>query len=182
MAIDKKHLDEFRREYLERLVNRLRENGTRKPKIEFYFNSKTKPSKFAANLNIEKVTELIEQLKAKGVSISSVDTEKMSTANLTVLYGRCVKWVQDPRNRNLPNHERRSVHNVFSGGSPGDWFGKETPALMAKDTSSGELLFVLPHEVQSSHFSLISKQGFVSRDVIPIFDFLTRLKQNLEKQ
>jgi hypothetical protein len=106
----------------------------------------------------------------------------MTTADLKIIYDRCVKWVQDPRNRNLPNSERRFVHDVFSGGSPGDWFGKEMPALIAKDTSSGELLFVIPHEVQSSHFSLISKQYFVSRDVILIFDLLTQLKQNLEKQ
>jgi hypothetical protein len=65
MAINKEHLDEFRKEYLKRLVNRLQASETMKPNIEFYFSSKTKPSKFKANQNIEKVGELIEQIEDK---------------------------------------------------------------------------------------------------------------------
>jgi len=86
-----------------------------------------------------------------------------------------------PRNRNLPNSERRFVHDVFSGGSPGDWFGKEMPALIAKDTSSGELLFVIPHEVQSSHFFANIQAIFRVAGCYPHIRFVDTIETELRK-
>jgi hypothetical protein len=171
-----KHLVEFKREYLERIVNGLCETGIQKFNLEFYSSNRTKPSEYKKNLNIKIADELIEQLRAKHVSITSIDTEKMNADQLTALFDRCVRWVQNPKYRNFPNLEVRYVSDLLWG------IGKETPVLIARDTPSGELLFVFPHEVQSGHFSLIDMQGFVSREIITIFDFLAFLKQNLENR
>lgn len=173
-----KHLEDFRIEYCESLVGKLLRS---KFTLDYYFSSKTKPLESKYNLNIEKVAELIKCLNDK-LEIRRVDTESMTAVELRAVYDSCVKWVQDPRNRKLPSGERRFVHDVFTGASPGDRIGKETPALIGKDTASGELLFVSPHEFQTSHFSLLTRQNFVSLDVIIIYDLLAHLKRDLEKR
>lgn len=173
-------MSDFKDEQIEELIRRICEGGgLERCRFEFYRDSDTKPRSLKENRNVENVPVLLENLRRKhGLRYEVNDIKKMSLKQLKQAYSSCVRWVQNPRK---PYGISRRIYDIFAGGEAGDLFGKEKPAMIAYD-SSGNVLFVLPHEVEGySHFSLsayVQKQSQSPREkaIVAIYDLLQRLK------
>lgn len=176
-------MSDFRSERIKELINAVRKVGLKKCSFEFYMNSETKPLESKENRDVEKVPALIEEIKKEhGLAYDIKDTKKMSPIEVKRAYDQCAHWAQNPK-----KHEygiSRVIYDVFVGGEAGDQFGKKRPAMIAYDSSSGDIIFVLPHEVRKDQFSLQQfKRGEVSsrpEATINIYDFLKDFKQDLD--
>jgi hypothetical protein len=146
-------------------------------------NGETKPLESKKNCDVEKVPALIEEIKKEhGLAFDIEDTKKMSPIEVKRAYDQCAHWASNPK-RIYPISRR--VHGIFAGGEAGDLFGREIPAMIAHNSCSGDILFVLPHEVQEDKFSLeqFGRCGEVTSHpeaIISIYDFLKDLKQDLD--
>lgn len=179
-------MSDFEKEQIEELISRVcNADGLGRCRFEFYMDSRTKPRSLKENKDVEKVPVLLEDLgREYGLGYEVNDARKMSPKQLKQAYSSSVRWVRNPRR---PYGISRRIYEIFTGGEAGDLFGKEKPAIIAYDLS-GNVLFVLPHEVEGySHFSLsayVLKQSQSSREkaILTIYDFLQRLKDYLRSK
>jgi hypothetical protein len=177
-------VSDFRNECIRDLVSALRKVGLDKCSFEFYTNSETKPLESKENYDVEKVSALVEEIKKEhGLACKIKDSKEMNPIEVKRAYDQCAHWAQNPK-----KHEYRTsctIYDIFVGGEAGDWFGKKIPAMVAHDSSSGGIIFVLPCKAQKDQFSLERKlrgEEPISRleATISIFDFLKGLKQDLD--
>lgn len=177
-------MSDFRNERIKELINAVRRVGLDRCSFEFYINGETKPLESKENHDVEKVPAFIEEIKKEhGLVYDIKDTKEMSPIEVKRAYDQCAHWAQNPKK----NEYRTSctIHDIFVGGEAGDWFGKKIPAMVAHDSSSGDVIFVLPCKAQKDQFSLERKlrgEEPISRPeaTISIFDFLKGLKQDLD--
>lgn len=177
-------MSDFRSERIKELMDAVRKVGLNKCSFEFYMNCETKPLEFKENRDVEKVPALIEETKKEhGLAYDIKDTEKMSPIEIKRVYDQCAHWAQNPKNHEYGTS--RQIYPVFVGGGAGDRFGKESPAMIVYDSSSGEVISVLPQIIEKLVFSL--KQKVLGGEVtsrpeatISIYDFLKDLKQDLD--
>jgi hypothetical protein len=175
-------MKDFRNKQIKELVKMVQDAGLGKCHFEFYMNSETKPRGLKVNRNVEKTLMFLRELRSNfGLAYRVKDTNKMNPKEVKDAYRISVYWIQNPRR---PYGTSRRIYEIFAGGEAGDRFGKEIPAMIAYD-SSGNVLFVLPHEVEGyAGFSLHAytlKQSQSSREeaVLTICDFLQGLLKNL---
>lgn len=177
-------MSDFRSERIKELINAVRKVGLDKCGFEFYMNGETKPLESKENCDVEKVPALIEEIKKEhGLACNIKDTKETSPIEVKRAYDQCAHWAQNPK-----KHEYRTsctIYDIFVGAEAGDWFGKEIPAMVAYDSSSGDIMFVLPYKAQKDKFSLkqkvLSEEAFSrSEATINIYDFLKDLRQDLD--
>ena len=179
-------MSDFKNKQIKNLIRTLFEAAeSGKCRFEFYVNSEIKPWPSKENHNIEKVSMLLEALKRNhGLAYEVKETRKMSSKQLKQAYASSVYWIRNPKK---PYGISRRIYKIFVGGKAGDLFGKEKPALIAYDFS-GNVLFILPHVVEGfSDFSLRAhvlkqNQSYHEDTILTIYDFLTVLKNGLEKK
>ena len=189
---EEKHMNDFKNEQLkveieeliEELIDKVRKAcfKTRNEiqcRFEFYMHSETKPLSSEANRNVEKVPALLEELKkCYSLAHEVKDTRKMSSKHVRQVYGSCANWASNPKR---PYEISRMIYDIFAVGEAGDRFGKEIPVMIIYDLT-GSILLVLPHIVKRKRFSLAERKGYQEKKTIPIYEFLTRLKDDLEKK
>ena len=142
-------------------------------------HSETKPLSSEANRNVEKVPWLLKELKKDySLAYEVKDIRKMSSEQVRRVYGSCANWASNPKR---PYGISRMIYDIFAVGEAGDRFGKEIPVMIIYDLT-GNILLVLPHIVKRKRFSLAERKGYQEKKTIPIYEFLTRLKDNLEKK
>jgi hypothetical protein len=179
-------MSDFRSECIKELINAIRKVGLNKCSFEFYMNGETKPLESKENRDVEKVPALVEEIKKEhNLAFDIKDTRKMSPIEIKRAYDQCAHWAQNPKKHEYGTS--RVIYDVFAGGQAGDEFGKERPAIIAYDSSSGNVIFVLPHKVKKDQFSL--QQFRHGEDVssrpaatMSIYDFLKDLKQDLDSR
>jgi hypothetical protein len=177
-------MSDLRSERIKELVSRVRKVGLKKCSFEFYRSTETEFMKSKVNRDVEKVPALIKEIrKEHGLAFCIKDTLKMSRIEVKRVYDQCAHWAQNPKNHEFGRSQ--VIYDLISGGEAGDRFGRERPAMIVYDSCSGDVIFVIPHEVQKDEFSL--KQHLQSGEgssrpeaTISIYDFLKYLKEDLD--
>ena len=176
-------MSDFRSEQLKELINMVRKVCFRtrrkiKCRFEFYTQSEIKPGSSRANRNVERVPMLLEELKKDySLAYEVKDTQKMSSKQIKQAYDTSAHWASNP---NRPYGISKMIYDIFVGGEAGDRFGKEISAMIVYDFT-GNILLVLPHIVKRKCFSL-ERGPYKEKATITIYDFLTFLKDDLEKK
>jgi hypothetical protein len=174
--------DEQLNELIE-LVDKAAKNG--RCKLEYYMNDEVKPVPTMKNHDIEKVPAVLEEIRQGHDFAREIkNTREMALEEIKRAYASCAHWASNPPKRQ--DKISRTVHKTFEAGETGSWFGREIPALIVT-SSSGNIVFALPHHVVAKKFSLIdqiqkSEGSYQVETILTVYDFLKALKDHLEKR
>ena len=173
------HMGNSTSEHIQELINMVHKVGLTKCSFEYYMNGETKPLESKENRAVGNVPALIEEIRKEHVSTFDIkDTGKMSPIEVKRAYDQCAHWAQNPKKHEYGTS--RMIYDVFVGGEAGGQFGKKRPAMIVYDSSSGDILFVLPHDVTKERFDLRRRVSFHTEETVSIHDFLRDLKQDLD--
>lgn len=179
-------MNDFKSEKIKELTDKIKELPEKTVSFKIFMDSEEKPWEYGkANKNVEKVLMLLEELRrGYGVNYEIKDTHMVNRDAAKTAYKLSAHWAMTTERRSFG--ARRMIYDIFVGGEAGDYFGKEIPAMIVYYPSN-DILCVLPHVVKGETFSLakfsLPQMGSETRTaIITIYDFLTALKEDLQKE